>query len=917
MESRRQYYDYPPCGYIPSQHIPYEPYSPPAVVPRHLNQDILMALPPPVDGTHDPLSSPLTPLSETSNGLPMPEDEAAIPMIEFSTQWNNRREAQWDIVGPKRGTQSSLSAPDPTARGPPQMWAENIYDAQDVLPYFSVGQTILASKTPRALARSVLLTRNLHDICADWRSGIIKFTVRVRYKLQLNRPKKWKPPGETGKLANVDCSPMDPIQFRKLKGCYEAGVPVRVLATGDFPSLPTPRETEAPDAVRNHHWQDGVVMLGFFWIKKIEASVLFDSLDNFLTKCVEQKVEHVSENVDLETGKCSGRSKWELELKSCNVNEHPQPWWCPLNEEAQKGNALFNSHLEDDDNALELGNAHKRRRVDANNSLGYWGGTPVQADPVYTYENGDRLRVEATPGPFLDPMLIDPVLRDKSPSYTGYTLSGPPSYPSSTGGIPAPGVANQMDIDHSVFHSPPPEIHPYHLGLSLDPLEGTENCLVRAPKVRASLLLGWHCSSCGRLNSRRKWSQIQTCPLCKTPSKFVSPQWHRRAHTEAAGPIGTLFRLDDGGHQAKTGLHQMAVRDEKTGLTFVEYWLAEAPMPILAELKRIASISQRKARGKASLPKGTEIPEPKPIPSAGPSTLDFNPGTSLPTAIPESKPQTSGPKPGVHPDGLALVRRRDPGGSRVVFSEDTRMLFMQITCPQNSSSLESADQIFSGFAADVPMERQENSTSASTLSCHYTYLAGSGTHIMHTSSPAVDWEYVPACVYDAHALLVDHQAHAIFSGNDTIREFNQSLFILGNGSVGTNTFRMTHKAEDGPTGYMVFGASCSIEILVGNGENVKRTTKGEATRRAEVLLAHGDALMTMPLEGDPPMEMRVKRTGLAIVVIARHVSPDYIHGKTVKVVPQKEHLPVIKKLPAPAKRDVTPAKRKAYEPDGK
>ncbi|KAF8747251.1 hypothetical protein RHS01_11362 [Rhizoctonia solani] len=844
MESRRQYYDYPPCGYIPSQHIPYEPYSPPAVVPGHLNQDILMALPPPVDGTHDPLSSPLTPLSETSDGLPIPEDEAAIPMIEFSTQWNNRREAQWDIVGPKRGTQSSLSAPDPQLGALLKCGLKyNIYDAQDVLPYFSVGQTILASKTPRALARSVLLTRNLHDICADWTSGIIKFTVRVRYKLQLNRPKKWKPPGETGKLANVDCSPMDPIQFRKLKGCYEAGVPVRVLATGDFPSLPTPRETEAPDAVRNHHWQDGVVMLGFFWIKKVEASVLFDSLDNFLTKCVEQKVEHVSENVDLETGKCSGRSKWELELKSCNINEHPQPWWCPLNEEAQKGNALFNSHLEEDDNALELGNAHKRRRVDANNSSGYWGGTPVQADPVYTYENGDRLRVEATPGPFLDPMLIDPVLRDKSPSYTGYTLSGPPSYPSSTGGIPAPGVANQMDIDHSIL------------------LRGQRTAWFARPRSGITLT---------GLALFIMWALEL--------SEEVVPNSDLPAMQEAAGPIGTLFRLDDGGHQAKTGLHQMAVRDEKTGLTFVEYWLAEAPMPILAELKRIASI------------------KPKPIPSAGPSTLDFNPGTSLPTAIPESKPQTSGPKPGVHPDGLALF---------------VDAILVGVV------SLESADQIFSGFAADVPMERQENSTSASTLSCHYTYLAGSGTHIMHTSSPAVDWEYVPTCVYDAHALLVDHQAHAIFSGNDTIREFNQSLFILGNGSVGTNTFRMTHKAEDGPTGYMVFGASCSIEILVGNGENVKRTTKGEATRRAEVLLAHGDALMTMPLEGDPPMEMRVKRTGLAIVVIARHVSPDYIHGKTVKVVPQKEHLPVIKKLPAPAKRDVTPAKRKAYEPDGK
>jgi hypothetical protein len=54
---------------------------------------------------------------------------------------------------------------------------------------------------------------------------------------------------------------------------------------------------------------------------------------------------------------------------------------------------------------------------------------------------------------------------------------------------------------------------------------------------------------------------------------------------------------------------------------------------------------------------------------------------------------------------------------------------------------------------------------------------------------------------------------------------------------------------------MVFGASCSIEILVGNGENIKRTTKGGAARRAEMLLAHGDALMTMPLEGDPPLEV--------------------------------------------------------------
>ncbi|CAE6455237.1 unnamed protein product, partial [Rhizoctonia solani] len=123
------------------------------------------------------------------------EAEDAAPKIEFSTQWNNRKEAQWDIVGPpKQGVEPVFSGPVPRAWDAPKIWAENIYDAQDVLPYFTVGQTILASKIPREVSRSILLTKNLHDVRVDWRSGKIEFTVQVRYKLQLTRPKKWKAP---------------------------------------------------------------------------------------------------------------------------------------------------------------------------------------------------------------------------------------------------------------------------------------------------------------------------------------------------------------------------------------------------------------------------------------------------------------------------------------------------------------------------------------------------------------------------------------------------------------------------------------------------------------------------------------------------------------------------------------------------
>lgn len=67
---------------------------------------------------------------------------------------------------------------------------------------------------------------------------------------------------------------------------------------------------------------------------------------------------------------------------------------------------------------------------------------------------------------------------------------------------------------------------------------------------------------------------------------------------------------------------------------------------------------------------------------------------------------------------------------------------------------------------------------------------------------------------------------------------------------------MVHKAEDGPVGYMVFGASCDVQLIVGDGEGKRRTTKAGALRRAEVLMAHGDALFTSaPRVGDAPIEV--------------------------------------------------------------
>lgn len=170
---------------------------------------------------------------------------------------------------------------------------QNLHDAQDVLPYFSVGQTILTSKVPRVLARSALLTRNLENISVDWRSGNIRFSVYVssihfsrglstnlnarhlKYKLELARPRKWVAPLLTHgfRLANANHKPPDPPQFRKLVACRDTGVPVRLFATGDFPTLPTvQREVLQPETghkytLGSNNWKGGLVALGFFWVK--------------------------------------------------------------------------------------------------------------------------------------------------------------------------------------------------------------------------------------------------------------------------------------------------------------------------------------------------------------------------------------------------------------------------------------------------------------------------------------------------------------------------------------------------------------------------------------------------------------------------------------------------------------------------
>lgn len=755
------------------------------------------------------------PIPDEHDNIESSKDSRPVVEIEFGTQWMVKKDAQWEIIKVKKSIQNP---PGPDARGLPNIWSKNLHDAQDVLPYFSVGQTILTSKVPRVLARSALLTRNLENISVDWRSGNIRFSVHLKYKLELARPRKWVAPLLTHgfRLANANHKPPDPPQFRKLVACRDTGVPVRLFATGDFPTLPTvQREVLQPETghkytLGSNNWKGGLVALGFFWVK------------------VAKEVHHEYKDLDFDLGKCTGQARWDFEFKFCETEGAGPPWWCPIPSDE--------SETESDS---ELS-------VDSSRSC-----APANARVIPLHEDMDL--DEETFGGVSEPQWNQGTPQSNMAS--GRASQG------FCGTMPSEEAVDddRMELEHPVVN-PPPRVQPSQLGLQMEPRTWSNTASLRPPQIRASLLLGWHCIQCGKLNPRVEWIATQTCPLCKTTINIDFPQWHRKAHTELSGPIGTLYRLDDGGHTPKVGLHQLAVRDPKNGRTCVEYWLADPPMPILAELNQTKPTRRVGAPRKASTKLPKAVPAPAPVVSIAPVV------TQPPTDL------VGGPK-------IAEPRKpRGAAGSRANLTKDTRMIFVHITCPQYGRILAVPDEVFSSFSAMVPMSRQENNstykTGPSPLSCHYTYLAGFGTNPLHSSSPAVPWEEVPKCVYAAHALLVDLQAYSVDEDDKEAREFNQSVFVVGNGAPGINSFKMVHNAAAGPVGYMVFGASCDVQVIVGDGESKRRTTKAGALRRAEVLMAHGDALFTSaPRAGDAPIEVRVKRTGLSIVVVASYVKP--------------------------------------------
>ncbi|KAG9078778.1 hypothetical protein FRC06_008175 [Ceratobasidium sp. 370] len=384
--------------------------------------------------------------------------------------------------------------------------------------------------------------------------------------------------------------------------CGDTGVPVKLLVTRDFPSLPVVDLDDGTSLkISSDKWRNGLVVLGFFWVKKVEEDV----------------DKHVFIGaLDIDNGKCLGEANWNFEFQSCN--SRTPLWWCPLGVDCESESGQ--------DDSDDLNTPAKRPRCDPDERH---RGDEMDSDHDSEFDKmGSAIYVQPEfQGDFRcgtsqrhAPLMIDP-------SFARETIQPPPN-PNTT--------SSQL---------PQAEADPETLGLVLEP---------------------------------KDWPDINA-----VKTEILLPEWNRKAHAEAAGPIGTLHRLDDGGHSHKTGLHAWASRDPDSGMTCVEYWLADPPLPILAGLGQTTPAARTRRGGLA----------------AQPALRASQLGTSHSPASPMGGNDSST----THPQLI-----RDIGGSRAMLAKDKRMLFVHVTCPQHANLSNVPDKVFSEFASQVHMERQVN-----------------------------------------------------------------------------------------------------------------------------------------------------------------------------------------------------------------
>ena len=231
------------------------------------------------------------------------------------------------------------------------------------------------------------------------------------------------------------------------------------------------------------------------------------ALDNHgcvFTHVMSQEVNHEYKDLNLDLGKVTGQSRWDFEFQHCGIEDDGPPWWCPT---------------EPDDSSAETEPDLFSAGVDINRPPQTSAGILRKAlydmdlDEEEELKNSTWYRISSFifnfhfvgPQWYQDTSHSNILPSVASQEFVGTTASKQGC---------APGYEDGMEVEH-VLVDPPTRIKPGQLGLQLEPREWPDPSSIRPPQIRASLLLGWHCIQCGRLNPRVEWIAPQTCPVCK------------------------------------------------------------------------------------------------------------------------------------------------------------------------------------------------------------------------------------------------------------------------------------------------------------------------------------------------------------------------------------------------------------------
>lgn len=220
-----------------------------------------------------------------------------------------------------------------------------------------------------------------------------------------------------------------------------------------------------------------------------------------------KEVDHNYKDLNFDLGKVTGQARWDFEFQYCGTEGADPPWWCPIEPD--------DSESETESDFESVGKVKLSHHPNTSTSA-----LTVALHDDMDWDDGEEIEHGQQHNVSLSiPNIRLAVSRSHQNAPQNSTMPirvsqafGKDVVFGEGGG---PKNDEYLEVEQEVLVNPPTRIKPGQLGLQLEPRQWSNPTTIRPPQIRTSLLLGWHCIQCGRLNPRVEWIASQACPTCK------------------------------------------------------------------------------------------------------------------------------------------------------------------------------------------------------------------------------------------------------------------------------------------------------------------------------------------------------------------------------------------------------------------